>query len=143
MQGRNDFERASEHRAEHSEILQDIGVYSTNCTSKIVRLFAKLVYLHRFHTRARVWSCWTCWSYLHQTSANIIMSNHEDHVKSMQIMKKYASSLSKEVQWLYLNSESFERMCSDIRRAIYFYGVEYRVPHGILYESSSCCTGKA
>ena len=50
--GRNDFERTSEHRAEHSEILQDIGVYSTNCTSNIVRLFAKLVYWHRFHTRA-------------------------------------------------------------------------------------------
>ena len=44
--------RASEHRAEHSEILQDTGVYSTNCTSNIVRLFAKLVYWHRFHTRA-------------------------------------------------------------------------------------------
>ena len=44
--------RASEHRAEHSEILQDTGVYSTNRTSNIVRLFAKLVYWHRFHTRA-------------------------------------------------------------------------------------------
>ena len=51
-------------------------------------------------------ACWTCWSYLHQTSVNIIMSNHEYHVKSMRIMKKYASSLSKEVQRLYLNSES-------------------------------------
>jgi len=51
-------------------------------------------------------ACWTCWSYLHQTSVNIIMSNHENHVKSMQIMKKYASSLSKKVQRLYLNSES-------------------------------------
>ena len=40
-------------------------------------------------------ACWTCWSYLHQASVNIIISNHEDHVKSMQIMKKYASSLSK------------------------------------------------
>ena len=44
--------RASEHRAEHSEILQDTGVYSNNRTSNIVRLFAKLVYWHRFHTRA-------------------------------------------------------------------------------------------
>ena len=44
--------RASEHRAEHSEILQDTGVYSTNRTSNIVRLFAKLVFWHRFHTRA-------------------------------------------------------------------------------------------
>ena len=51
-------------------------------------------------------ACWTCWSYLHQTSVNIIMSNHENHVKSMQIMKKYASSLSKKLQRLYLNSES-------------------------------------
>ena len=50
--------RASEHRAEHSEILQDTGVYSTNCTSNIVRLFAKLVYWHRFHTRAACVEIW-------------------------------------------------------------------------------------